>query len=56
MATALQTIQEQVSAEEWQVRQDLAALYRLGRHHRQSRAARSLVSELKNSNSRLCPF
>ncbi len=29
MATALQTIQEQVSAEEWRVRQDLAALYRL---------------------------
>jgi len=29
LATALQTIQEQVSADEWQVRQDLAALYRL---------------------------
>ena len=33
MATALQTIQEQVSAEEWRVRQDLAALYRLVAMH-----------------------
>lgn len=29
MATPLQTIEAQVSAEEWQIRQDLAALYRL---------------------------
>ena len=33
MATALRTIQEQVSPEEWQVRQDLAALYRLVAMH-----------------------
>lgn len=29
MATPLQTVEDQVSAEEWQIRQDLAALYRL---------------------------
>lgn len=33
MATALQTVQEQVSAEEWALRQDLAALYRLVAMH-----------------------
>jgi ribulose-5-phosphate 4-epimerase/fuculose-1-phosphate aldolase len=33
MATVLQTIQEQVSADEWRVRQDLAALYRLVAMH-----------------------
>ena len=33
MATAIQTIQEQVSAQEWRVRQDLAALYRLVAMH-----------------------
>ncbi len=31
--TAIQTIQDQVSAEEWQIRQDLAALYRLVAMH-----------------------
>jgi ribulose-5-phosphate 4-epimerase/fuculose-1-phosphate aldolase len=34
LATPLQSVQEQVSAEEWQVRQDLAALYRLVAMHR----------------------
>jgi ribulose-5-phosphate 4-epimerase/fuculose-1-phosphate aldolase len=29
LATAIKTVREQVSAEEWQIRQDLAALYRL---------------------------
>lgn len=33
MATLLQSVQEQVSAEEWQVRQDLAALYRVVAMH-----------------------
>ena len=33
MATAIQTIHEQVSPEEWAVRQDLAALYRLVAMH-----------------------
>lgn len=33
MATALQTVRQQVSSEEWQVRQDLAALYRLVAMH-----------------------
>ena len=33
MATSIRTIHEQVSAEEWQVRQDLAALYRLVAMH-----------------------
>jgi ribulose-5-phosphate 4-epimerase/fuculose-1-phosphate aldolase len=33
MSAALQSIHEQVSAEEWQVRQDLAALYRLVAMH-----------------------
>ncbi len=33
MATALKAIREQVSAEEWQIRQDLAALYRLVAMH-----------------------
>ena len=33
MATALKSIQEQVSPEEWEVRQDLAALYRLVAMH-----------------------
>ncbi len=33
MATALKAIREQVSTEEWQVRQDLAALYRLVAMH-----------------------
>ncbi|MFQ6006237.1 MAG: class II aldolase/adducin family protein [Woeseia sp.] len=33
MATPLQSVREQVSAEEWQIRQDLAALYRLVAMH-----------------------
>ncbi|MFQ5982050.1 MAG: class II aldolase/adducin family protein [Woeseiaceae bacterium] len=33
MVTAIETIKDQVSAEEWQVRQDLAALYRLVAMH-----------------------
>lgn len=33
MATPVQTVQERVSAEEWQVRQDLAALYRVVAMH-----------------------
>ncbi len=33
MVTAIQTIQDQVSAEEWAIRQDLAALYRLVAMH-----------------------
>ena len=33
MATPLQTVEDQVSAEEWQIRQDLAALYRLVAMH-----------------------
>jgi ribulose-5-phosphate 4-epimerase/fuculose-1-phosphate aldolase len=33
MATAMKAIQDQVSAEEWQIRQDLAALYRLVAMH-----------------------
>ncbi len=33
MATSIRTIHEQVSSEEWQVRQDLAALYRLVAMH-----------------------
>ncbi len=33
MATSIRTIHEQVSAEEWRVRQDLAALYRLVAMH-----------------------
>ena len=33
MATAMKEIREQVSAEEWQIRQDLAALYRLVAMH-----------------------
>ena len=33
MATAMKEMREQVSAEEWQVRQNLAALYRLVAMH-----------------------
>jgi len=33
LATPLQTVEDQVSAEEWQIRQDLAALYRLVAMH-----------------------